>query len=161
MLWVDNHAGNTDGYNTNNSAFWRVIRRTASAFHKDDSLLHVAWSNVCKVAPDGGNPSDSLFYAQLPSARAIIQKEIEIFSPKHVVLLTGQGWAKDFLYFLNGNKHTKSTQRYEWGSDNQYAVKTYEIGGVNYYLSEHPQGKNENTHVNALVKAILSQNQRT
>lgn len=158
MQWVDDYAGYTDGYNTNTSAFWRVIRRTASAFYAEDHLLHVAWSNVCKVAPDGGNPSDSLFYAQLPSARAIMQKEIEIFSPKHVVLLTGQGWAKDFLYFLNGNKATKSICSHAWGTEKQYRVKTYEIGGVYFHLSEHPQGKNEDTHIDALVRAILLQN---
>ena len=157
MRWVENLAGNTGGYNTNNSAFWRVIRRTASAFYAENPLRHVVWSNVCKVAPDGANPSDALYYAQLPSARAIMQREIEIFSPKHVVLLTGQGWAKDFLYFLNGKQHTKSIKKHEWGNESQYVVKTYEIGGVNFYLSEHPQGKNEDTHVAALVEAIKSQ----
>ena len=157
MQWVDDCAGNTGNYNTNNSAFWRVIRRTASAFYPQEPLHHIAWSNVCKIAPDGGNPSDALFYAQLPSARAIMQKEIEIFSPKHIVLLTGKAWAQDFLYFLNGSQSTKSIKSYKWGSENQYMVKVYQIGGVHFYLSEHPQGKNEDTHVDVLVKAIRSQ----
>lgn len=159
MQWVEDCAdGKEEYYNSNRSAFWRVIRRTASHFYPFDELQHICWSNVCKISPYRGNPNDPLFYAQLPVARRIMQRELEIFSPKHVVLLTGQGWAQDFLYFLNGNQHTKSIASYLWGYDNQYHVKVYKIGNIFFYLSEHPQAKNEDTHVEALIKAISSNN---
>ncbi|MDE6287516.1 MAG: hypothetical protein K2M00_01870 [Muribaculaceae bacterium] len=155
MQWVEDCAGGKEEYyNSNRSAFWRFIRRTAANFYPEDELLHICWSNVCKIAPDGANPNDGLFYAQLPVAKKIMQKELEIFSPKHVVLLTGQSWCQDFLYFLNGNQHTKSIASYPWGSNNQYSVKVYKIGAIYFYVSEHPQGKNEDSHVQALIKAI-------
>lgn len=155
MQWVEDCAGGQeDYYNSNKSAFWRVIRQTAKHFYPDDELLQICWSNVCKIAPDASNPNDGLFYAQLPVARRIMQKELEIFSPKHVVLLTGQAWCQDFLFFLNGNHHTKSIAKYNWGSHNQYTVKVYKMGNIYFYVSEHPQGKNEHTHVRALVNAI-------
>lgn len=158
MTWVDDCAGPNEGYNSNTSAFWRVIRRTASAFYPEDTLSHIIWSNVCKVAPAaGGNPDDSLYYAQLPTAQKIMKKEIEIFSPKHVVLLTGEGWAKDFLFALNGRQSAEPIRSYEWGDSNEYKVRVYKIENINFYLSEHPQCKNEATHVNALVQAIQSQ----
>lgn len=155
MQWVEACAGSQpEYYNTNRSAFWRVIRKTASAFYPDEELAHICWSNVCKIAPDGANPNDGLFYAQLPAARKIMQKELEIFSPRHVVLLTGQAWCQDFLYYLNGSEHTKSIASYRWGNDNEYCVKVYKIGDIYFYVSEHPERKNEDTHVRALIKAI-------
>lgn len=159
MQWVEDCAGGKEEYyNSNRSAFWRIIRGVASNFYPDgDELLNICWSNVCKIAPDASNPSDGLFYTQLPAARSIMQREIEIFSPKHIVLLTGVGWCRDFLYFLNGNMHAKSIASYKWGNKGEYAVKVYNIGGIFYYVSEHPQGKEESSHIDALIEAI-SQN---
>lgn len=155
MQWVENCAGGQEEYyNSNKSAFWRVIRKTAANFYPDKELSKICWSNVCKIAPDASNPSEGLYYAQLEVARKIMQKELEIFSPRHVVLLTGQSWCQDFIYFLNINQHTKSIASYKWGSRNQYTVKVYKICDTYFYVSEHPQGKNESTHVNALIKAI-------
>lgn len=69
-------------------------------------------------------------------------------------ILTGQSWAQDFLYYLNDNEHTKSINSFAWGNNNEYQVKVYKIGETYFYLSEHPQTKNEKTHVNALIEAI-------
>lgn len=154
MSWVDDSSGENGNYNTNRSAFWRVIRQTAIHFYPDDELQHICWSNVCKIAPDGGNPTDPLFYAQLSAARRIMQKEIEIFAPRHVVLLVGEGWAKDFLYFLNGNQRTHSIATYTWGTTKKYQIKVYKIGETYFYRSEHPERKNEETHISALIRAI-------
>lgn len=117
-------------------------------------MLHVCWSNVCKIAPDGANPDNKLYGAQLDVCRRIMRKEPEIFSPKHVVMLTGQSWASDFLYFLNDGQHTQSVASYPWGSEKEYAVKVYEIADTFFYLSEHPQCKDESTHAAALIRAI-------
>lgn len=154
MQWVDDCAGAKQDYNSNKSPFWRVIRATASKLYTKNEIQHIAWSNVCKIAINDANPSDSLYYAQLFCAQKIMKKEIEIFSPKHVVLLTGEGWAKDFLFFLNGNQTIKAVENYTWGTTKRFAVKVYKIGDTYFYLSEHPQRKNELTHVEALVKAI-------
>lgn len=155
MQWVEDCAGSQEEYyNSNRSAFWRVIRRTAAHFYPEDELLHICWSNVCKIAPDKANPNEGLFYAQLPIARNIMKRELEIFSPKHVVLLTGQSWCQDFLYFLNGNQLPEPLTSYPWGANDEYSIMVYKIGDIFFYVSEHPQGKNEGTHVQALIKAI-------
>ena len=36
----------------------------------------------------------------------------------------------------------------------RYCVKVYKIGEVFFYLTEHPQGKDESTHAAALIRAI-------
>jgi hypothetical protein len=152
MQWAYDLEGNTQGYNTNQSAFWRVIKSVSSNLNKD--LHQVCWSNVCKIAPKDDKPSDSLYYAELDACQAIMKEELRIFSPRHVVMLTGINWAKDFLRYLNSNKPTHSIAQYPWGYEMEYCVKVYLINGIYFYVSEHPQGKDETTHVNALGQAI-------
>ena len=158
MTWVEESAGDVDGYNTNSSAFWRVIRNVASEFYPEDELQHIVWSNLCKIAPDESNPSDILYYAQLPSACKIMKTEIEFFSPRHVVLLTGEGWAMPFLKQIFDNDAPTVVGSAIFGSARDYEIKVYEKDNVFYYVSEHPQGKNESTHIEALVNLIKERN---
>ena len=158
MSWVEECAGDVNGYNSNSSAFWRVVRNVSSEFYPKDELQHIAWSNLCKIAPDGSNPSDSLYYAQLPYASGIMKTEIEFFSPKHVVLLTGEGWAMPFMKEIFGKDEPPIVGSAEFGGVRDYEITVYEKDNVFYYVSEHPQGKNESTHIEALVKLIKERN---
>lgn len=152
MEWVENLEGNKKGYNTRKSSFWRIIKNVSCHFYPDKWYSHIAWSDVCKVAPwEGDNPNDALYYAQLQDCEQILQTEIKVLSPEVVVLLTGQSWAKDFLRYLNGNQNTKSIHKASW--DN-HECKVYKIGDVTYILSEHPQGKKEESHTKCLVDLI-------
>ena len=153
MIWVYNMDGNKNGYNTRKSAFWRVIRGLASLFYPSPELLHVAWSDVSKVAPDGANPSDKLYYAQLNACQRILSEEIRVLSPRFVIFLTGYNWAIDFLRFQNGGQDPVRHLKETWG---RYAARSFDIDGVTYILSEHPMGKPEEDHIVALRKIIDS-----
>lgn len=152
MDWINDLEGPNDHYNTKKSAFWRVIKRISTHYFPTKWYSNVAWSNLCKIAPysKGGNPNDKLYYQQLNLCQQILSKEIEILSPKVVVMLTS-GWDKDFLNYLNNNKEPKSDLTIKWSG---YESKLYIINKVNYIVSHHPQGKNENHHVNAIIKLI-------
>lgn len=152
MEWVYNLEGNNDGYNTNKSSFWRVIKRISQKFYQNEEWYsYIAWSNLCKIAPfKGGNPNDMLYNEQLSSCQKILAKEIEIFSPKFVVMLTS-GWENDFLYYLNGNIHTKSEEKLNW---DDYQTKLYKIKDTIYIASQHPQGKNEKKHIDVITNLI-------
>ena len=156
MKWVENLSGNTKGYNTRKSAFWRVIKKITKELYPESWYSHVAWSNVCKVAPwKGGNPNDSLYYAQLSDCKKIFAKEIELLSPKVVVLFTGEGWAIDLLRYMNGEVGTKSIYKQKWAN---YECKVYQINGVIYIRTEHPQGKSEDAHVQCIVDIVKRYN---
>jgi hypothetical protein len=153
MKWVHDLESTNEVYNTKKSAFWRVIKQVSSNYFPSKWYSHVAWSNLCKLAPfEGGNPSDGLYYEQLDSCLKILQKEIEILSPKVVVMLTS-GWEEDFLLYLNDSNKPTSEKTIEW---NGYETKLYKIMGLNYIVSLHPQGKNENKHVDAIIELIES-----
>ena len=87
-----------------------------------------------------------------------MKTEIEFFSPKHVVLLTGEGWAMPFMKEIFGKDEPTIVGSAEFGGVRDYEITVYEKDNVFYYVSEHPQGKNESTHIEALVKLIKERN---
>ena len=137
------------------SAFWSVIKKTTQNFYpKEDWYSYVAWSNLWKLAPfKGGNPNVSLRDEQFDTCKKILEKEIEIFSPKFVVMLTS-GWETDFLYFLNSSNHPQSELTIKWWSTYEYETRLYKINDVAYIVSPHPQGKKADPHVEAVSKLI-------
>ena len=140
-----------DGYRPSSSAFIRTIRNVASEYY-DNWQSHVAWSNLYKLAPwEGGNPSDSLCYAQLEDCKKIIQEEIKFTSPRAIVMLTGYYWAKDFLEYMNGGQEPNCIDREKWGD---YEAWAYRLGERLIIVSEHPQRKPEAVHAEAIVKLI-------
>lgn len=152
MQWVEDGEGSSV-YNTKSSAFWRVIKAVSSHFHPQNWSSYVAWSDVCKVAPwEGGNPSDSLYYAQIGDCEEIFKAEVRALSPKAVIFFTGYSWAKDILISLNGGKEPRSVETTLWGGG--YKAIVYSINGTTYIISEHPQGKSEVEHAETLIKII-------
>lgn len=151
LLWVEKNEGNKQGYNTRKSAFWRVIKGVAKAFYPDEWYKHIAWSNLCKVAPQAGNPSNSLYYAQLEACQKILEAEIKALSPKAVLLFTGYSWAKDFLVYLNDGVEPQPMATAAWS---KYECKVFLIKGTYYILTEHPQGKKEAIHKETLIDLL-------
>lgn len=151
MIWVQRDWNNTEGYSTNRSAFWRVIRKISEHFYGDDWYRKIIWSNLYKVAPNGGNPGNLLCSAQLEICCKIMKKELKLFNSKHVVLLTGFNWAKEFLSELNNKTIPNAIEKVAW--DN-YTSEVYKIGTQYFYLTQHPQGKPEEAHVDAIIKLI-------
>lgn len=151
MQWVENLEGNDNGYNTNKSAFWRVVKQITQHYHPTNWSSFIAWSNICKVAPGEGNPSDSLYETQIEICQQILKAEINVLSPKVVIFLTGKNWAGSTLRYLNHNESTKSIKKRSWGD---FECKVFEIDGVFYLLSEHPQGKPEVEHVQCVIDLL-------
>lgn len=153
MVWVKEKEGAPD-WNANQSAFWRVVRGVARNFYPDDELNHIAWSNLCKLAPNGGNPCDKLYNLQLIDACDILNKEVEILSPKFVVLLTNFNWADGFISGLNGNEEPVASQVVAMKDWADYTANVYKIGERYVILTEHPQGKGDQEHIDCLTNLI-------
>lgn len=151
ITWIEKN--NHEKYNTNKSAFLRVIKRVSCSLYGNDWVKKIAWTNLYKLAPyDGGNPSANLRKRQLEACLKIFQAEISILQPKTVIFFTS-GWERKFLTFMNGSKDLgKPTNRVKW---NKYYFDIFEIKGIRYIETYHPQGKNESEHVEKLVKYIL------
>lgn len=146
IKWVDSEKS----YNARKSAFWRVVK--AISQKQNVWSDKIAWSNLYKISPfEGGNPSATLKEEQLKLCREILKTEIEILSPKFVVMLVSD-WKHDFLRYLNNNQPTKSICKKTW--DKNYETKVYKINGTFFITSLHPQGKKEDLHVNTIVEFL-------
>lgn len=153
MQWVEDSEGPGNDYNTNSSPFWRVVRAVTQEYHPTNWSSYVAWTNVCKVAPwVGGNPSESLYQAEIKDCEDIFKKEVEALSPKVIVFLTSYVWAKDILTSLNNSIAPKEIKSVDWGD--KFNCKTYNLNGISCIVTEHPQGKPEKEHVETLINAI-------
>lgn len=61
------------------------------------------------------------------------------------------GWEKDFLNYLNDNNELQSQSTIEWDG---YKTQLYVIKGTKFIVSQHPQGKAEDKHVDAILNLI-------
>lgn len=146
--------GLTDYIDGNRSPFFRVAGKVFSEYYGDDWFNNVAYSNLYKVAPSAGNPEDSVCDAQWKYVTEIFKKEIETLLPKFVVLFTGKCWADDFIWYINGNAMPQPLETIIWDEDYGYSLSVYKIGEVYYLVSEHPQGKPEQEHADAILRVI-------
>ena len=152
MSWLATSTTNNN-YNWRQSPFWRLISKVSQDYTEGEWFNGIAWSNLCKIAPsEAGNPSDSLYDAQLSACQKILKSEIKILSPKFVILLTGDSWAKDFLSYLDDKKTCSPIDKVEWG--NNYTMEIYLINEVYFLRTEHPQGKPEQSHIEG-IKSII------
>lgn len=153
MKWVEDLFDNKDpnGYKTKRSAFWRVIKKVAEANNPKEWYSHVAWSNLYKVSPwKGGNPNANLQNKQRKYCYELLKTEIETLSPEYVILLTS-GWELTFLKYLNDWNDISPISAVKWG---KYKTSLYNIKGTNFIVSQHPQGKSEWNHKNAILKLM-------
>ena len=135
------------------SPFWRVLRGVANHFYGENGVENVAWTNVSKLAPDSdnGNPAGKLYDIQQEDDYAIFSKEVEILSPKVIVFFTGEGWGDDYLCTINNYEEPQVLSEYEWAS---YKTKVYQVDDRLVIMSEHPQTRPEQEHIDCLVNII-------
>ncbi|BFU59597.1 MULTISPECIES: uracil-DNA glycosylase family protein [Rodentibacter] len=151
LEWVEKNV-NKENYNTNRSAFWRIIKKISQQVLNDEKTWYkkIAWSNLCKVSPNKGNPNTADFYKQEGLCKKILQKEIEILKPKAVILFTSD-W--DILG-VNDNEFEEISKE-NW--EDTFSV-LYKKGNIFYIHSDHPQGKPEEAHKEAIYKLLTEIN---
>lgn len=137
--------------------FINLIYHFGKEFYGDDYCCSVAWGNICKIAPDGGNPSNALWDAQYSSMRRIIRKEIELLSPEIIVLVTGntasERWDAPFFEEFPELKEVNSTV---WAVSNckKCTATLYTDGKIKVLLTDRPEGRSVNAHTKALLQLL-------
>ena len=106
------------------------------------------------MAPPSGNPTDTICGTQWEYVTEIFKKEIKTLSPKFVVMFAGKCWADDFVWYVNGKKKPEPLETIEWDENYGYEINIYKIEEVYYLITEHPQGKNETLHAQAIIDTI-------
>jgi len=153
LEWIHQASNSGSVYNSNKSAFWRVIKNLSQVINKLDASENwaskVVWSNLYKIAPsEGGNPGDRLCEYQFENCNELLKSEIEEYQPKYIIFLTGDNWFDGFLsehIYLNAKANTK------WVD----ASGTLTLNGFTskFVVAKHPQGKPEDD----LLREIFSE----
>ena len=143
--------GLTDYIDGNRSPFFRVAGLAFSNYYGEDWYEYTTYSNLYKVAPSAGNPGTKICDYQWKYVADIFMKEIEILSPKIVVFFTNEDWGWKFLHYINNNENPQFLCSENWY---KYRIDIYKIGDVYYLISEHPQGKPEQEHADAILRVI-------
>ena len=158
MSWITDQWGPNPEYNTNKSAFWRVIRRVAGNLEIADIdqnswPSHLVWTNLYKVAPeDGGNPSGILRNVQRRGCIELFRLELATYTPSRLLLLTGADWAAEFLQHLDGTSG-------DFGRlDYVERLGTLSIGPdhypIQYVVAKHPERKPEDPWIDDVCRAF-------
>ena len=154
MSWLnDEYADNGEekGYRLSRSAFIRSLRKIGYEIFGESWTCKSAWTNLYKIAPNGKNPSNSMCSDQLKSCIDIFKEELAFLKPRAVVMLVGYNWALDFLKALNGGEEPAAVEREYW---DKYESKVFKLANTLFIVSEHPQGKKETPHIEAITKLI-------
>lgn len=153
-IYDDGAEGLTDYIKGNSSPFFRTAGKAFSNYYGEEWYEHVAYSNLYKVAPHSGNPTNTVCGTQWEYITEIFKKEIKTLSPKFVVMFAGKCWADDFVWYVNGEKMPEPLETIEWDKNYGYEINIYKIEEVYYLITEHPQGKNETLHAQAIIEII-------
>ena len=163
MVWVKELWGNTEcsekygtKYNTKRSAFWRVIQKVTSKYipiteDEPNFSSWLVWSNLYKLSPTSGNPVGKLQYLQREGCKSSFKREIDVFRPGRLLLLTGLEWAEPFLEELcidskddDDLEHVELKGRLHYSEENSASL----------VVAKHPQGKKEDIWIDQVMKAF-------
>jgi len=151
--WPYNNEGNTNGYNPNRSAFWRVVRKIVLqnkiSPNYENWSNYIAWTNLYKISNwEGGNPSSSLRNFQFNNVKTILLNDITDCNPLNVLFLTGEGWALPFIEDIFKPISKKLNYIHKVGNLN------LKDKNFNCIIAPHPQGKKEDPIVNEILQNI-------
>jgi hypothetical protein len=157
MAWVSSFWHRKREYSTSRSAFWRVVRSVTGELGIADIDLPtwpsaIAWTNLYKISPAaGGNPSSTLMAAQQADCLSILESEIQSWSPRRVLFLTGAWWAKPFLTAMGFDPVSSSSRAFVEASGTI-------CNDVHAVIAPHPQGRSERPLVAEIVQGFNSLN---
>lgn len=161
--WNDDNHDDLDKilYEQTKRPFFNLLYYFAWEFYKDSWNNKVAWSNICKIAPEEyGNPSGSLWSAQKEILPAIIQREVELLSPQIIVLVTGNTavtyndpWHSPFFKAFPDLKEIKSIKWAE-SRGKECTATLFTNGKLRVLLTDRPESRPIEPHAKALKDLI-------
>lgn len=139
-------------YRTFRSFFWKVSYKLTCDLYglsRDswDWAKKIVWSNLYKIAEDGGNPNPYLREQQIPTSVDLLRKEIEEIRPKYCVVLTNYEWWKPFKKRLGATECIYDKSLSEIVAFEQY-------NDTKIIVTTRPRLGSGERHVSQLLKMI-------
>lgn len=150
-------------YYLSKSPFWRVIERVWRGLSGSDDFRfvdHIAWSNLYKIAPKkSGNPTTTMCKKQFAACKEILQAEIDLYNPTHILFITGYDWwyadpICDFSALFENNKRIGSNN--EDSSIYVEGLSQYKLGDklIPAVITCRPERRDKTAFCNAILDAF-------
>ena len=164
MHWIDRQWDTPNeygGWRPGKSQFFRVMRSVAEAFYEHDEWYrHIAYGNFCKCNVNNNTSPDWRVYGgRTELLTRLLETDLKYLNPKFIVCFTGSGdvgakhetlWFSK-MFLDNLKQPARLVKTIPWS---QYQLLVYESGTRYFLVTEHPMGKSERSHVEAIVNAI-------
>ena len=140
--------------------FFNLMRNISEHFYPENWNTHIVWSNICKVVPmSEGNPNDELWFAQYDYMVDILNKELEVLSPKIVVLVTGNyhydSWDKPLFEIESDlKKHKLIDERWADNGRLKGQASLYKKNGRLYIITDRPERRKIKSHADCIIDLI-------
>lgn len=121
-------------------------------------MKNIAWSNLYKIAPgEEGNPNEELMASQLPVCRKILQYELEVLQPTHVLILAGYDYFKPFASVFEqcrdkGERNIMSGQH----KNEVFVEGTACFGNAKVVIACRPEYRQKDAFVEQVVREFQS-----
>lgn len=145
-------------------AFWNYakeiwLRLQPTGYTEDSSsvwLENIAWSNLYKLSPESGNPSDDSKNLQKKICCEMLKEEVRAFRPTHILMMTGwDGWAKNFADCFENCPAAEQRNICRGENKNEvYVEATAKIGDTKVVVLCRPEFREKASYADAAVKAF-------
>ena len=119
---------------------------------------YVAWTNLYKIAPlDTGNPTTTMMKKQLTACKNILKAEIELFSPTHILFITGyEWWFENFKDIFDINFGNIKKNEYRGNNKNLFFAETNALtsDGIKIVVACRPEFRDENLYVKDVINSF-------
>ena len=134
--------------------FFNLIRHISEHYYPESWNTYVVWSNMCKVGPEKeNNPTEALWNAQYFHMVDILNKEMEILSPKVVIFVTGnvsEHW--DAPLFEKNDLKEHQVEEVMWAENGRTTL--YKKNDRLYLITDRPEFRVLQPHVDCIIDMI-------
>lgn len=155
MAWLPENE-----YNAISRPFWNITRKIMIALGIVESdckdwYEYLTWTNLYKIAPaERDNPSDDLAKAQRNGCIEILKKEVEYWSPKKIIFMTGIDWLTEGEK-SGENVSFKEGLGLDWKeTKGKIVLASSRYGKAKFIVTERPEFKKQNEFVSEVKNAF-------
>lgn len=153
VSWVESNWGRGQEYSTGRSALWRMAKKLIEFYgHSGEGWSgYLCWNNLMRLSPaPGGNPPAWSCNAQLPHARELLEREINLLAPGVIIAFVGKDW---FDWFVADGEQIANVKPV---SGCRYVTGVGDMCGAPVVVAPHPMKKKEDVLMSELKRFIPS-----
>ena len=135
-------------------SIWKQL--TGSVFDDDIWQKNIVWSNLYKVSPlVSGNPDLKYQQIQRKACIEILKKELEIYQPTHILVVTGFDWFEPFSCLFE-NVHDFGCRNILRGKNKNevYVEGTATYKNANVVIACRPEWRDGNGYITEVLKTF-------